>query len=182
MNRRSNVVLGLLALLFAPASSFAQDEPKGGLIVTAPTAVGFIWHVSDSIAIRPDFGFSLSSTDSSTSETSSTVTSIGVSVLFSVARRDDLDIYVTPRFSWSHSSTDIESPSSPFDAETSGDAVSFGGGVGAQYRFGRRFGVFGEAGVIYSDQHSEGESTLSSFESDGSSFSLRTVVGVAIYF
>jgi hypothetical protein len=182
MNRRWNVVLGLLLLLFAPASSFAQDEPKGGLIITAPTAVGFIWHVTDTVAVRPDFGFSLSSNDSSGSETSSTVTSIGVNVLFSLARRDDLDIYVTPRFSWSHSSSDIESTTSPIDAETSGNAVAFGGGVGAQYRFGRRFGVFGEAGFIYTDLHSEGESTLSSFESDGSSFALRTVVGVAIYF
>jgi len=39
MNRRWNVLLGLLILLSVPASSFGQDEPKGGLIVTAPTAL-----------------------------------------------------------------------------------------------------------------------------------------------
>ena len=184
MNRRWNLVLGLLAVLFAPASSFAQDEPKAGLIVTAPTAVGFIWHASDRLAVRPDFSFALSNTDSSTgtTDTSATVTSFGVSVLFFLARRDDLGIYVTPRFSWSHSNTEIESSGSLLEAETSGNAVSFGGGVGGLYRFGRRFGVFGEAGLIYTDQHSEGESSLSSFESDGSSFGVRTVVGVALYF
>jgi hypothetical protein len=181
--RRWTLVLGLLVVLFAPASSFAQDDPKGGLIVTAPTAVGFIWHATESVAIRPDFNFSVSGSDSSTSltETSATTASIGVSVLFFLARHDDLGIYVAPRFTWSHSNTTIET-SSPVDAENSGDGVSVSGSVGGHYRFGRRFGVFGEAGLIYANQHSEGQSTLTTFESDASSFGVRTAVGVALYF
>jgi hypothetical protein len=184
MNRRWNVLLGLLILLSAPASSFGQDEPKGGLIVTAPTAIGFIWHATDRVALRPDFNFSVTDTDSGSglSTSSGSAVNVGVSVLFFVARHDDLGIYVSPRFTFGHSSSELESSTVPLNSEQSGDSWSVAGSIGGHYRLGRRFGVFGEAGLLFSDADSEGSSTLTNFESSASAFGLRSAVGVAVYF
>ena len=44
-------------LLFIGTSANAQEKGEKGLVIAYPTSVGFIWNVTDRIAIRPDVSF-----------------------------------------------------------------------------------------------------------------------------
>ena len=55
--KKSTVLLFLsiiAILLFIATSAQAQQKGQTGLVMAYPTSVGFIWNVTDRVAIRPD--------------------------------------------------------------------------------------------------------------------------------
>jgi hypothetical protein len=80
-----------LALLGMGATgAAAQDEGKVGITMGYPAAVGIIWHVSDTVAIRPELSFSGSSSETdraeniTDSESDGWTLGTGISALFYV--------------------------------------------------------------------------------------------------
>ena len=148
MNGRSAYLAGLGVLLgglmATPAS--AQEAGHVGVTVSAPSAIGVIWHVTPRVAIRPDLSFSFNESDAEVTDISSQSFSLGGSVLFYTGRWDNLQTYVTPRLSYSWSSSSIEGSGSTLDATQDGWGLS--GSFGAQYTLGTRFAVFAEAGCF----------------------------------
>jgi hypothetical protein len=184
MNRCSSCTLGLLTLLCLPGSLFAQDKGQKGVVVTTPTAVGMIWHASDRIALRPDFSFSTSKSDSANDESDSSTTgvNVGVSALFYVRQWDDLRAYVSPRFSYSRARATVDLNGTRITESTS-TVYGIAGALGAQYSLGRRFGVFGEAGLLFSDQRTETETNVVPVpDRNTASLSMRSTLGIILYF
>ena len=183
MNGRKTCVTGLLALMgwsLAGAAS-AQDKGDVGLTISAPSAIGVIWHATDRLAIRPDVSFTFSETDGDDGllpDISSSSISFGVSALFYTHRWDDLRLYVSPRLTYGHGSTSISNGIS-----TDSDLSSWGlaGSIGGQYALGSRFAVFAEAGMAYASQESQSSISLAP---DRTTWTLgsRTAIGGVIYF
>ena len=53
--------LVLAGLMTTPVA--AQEKGDMGLTISAPSAIGVIWHVSEKVAVRPEVSFSFSETD-----------------------------------------------------------------------------------------------------------------------
>ena len=102
------------------------------------------------------------------------------SVLFYTGRWDNLQTYVTPRLSYSWSSSSIEGSGSTLDATQDGWGLS--GSFGAQYTLGTRFAVFAEAGLLYSSQTTETPSSFGNNERTSWTFGTRTAIGATLYF
>ena len=183
MNGRSAYLVGLGVLLasLAAAPASAQEPGDVGVTVSAPSAIGFIWHVTPRVAVRPDLSFSFSESDvDQGTDLNSSAFTLGTSVLFYTGRWDNLQTYVAPRLSYSWSSSSFEGPGNNID--TSQDAWSLSGAFGAQYMLGTRFAVFGEAGLAYSSQTAETPTSFGDNERTTWSFGTRTVVGATLYF
>src|SRR3954467_11273257 len=95
----------VIACLFtgAAVAANAQDAPRVGLTTGYPGSIGILWHTSERTAVRPEFSFSTNSSSSqslidATSDFSSV--SAGISVLFFSPLRDNLRIYLAPRFGY----------------------------------------------------------------------------------
>jgi hypothetical protein len=183
MNGRSAYLAGLGLLLagltVTPAS--AQEAGDIGVTVSAPSAIGVIWHVTPRLAIRPDLAFSFGESDGegSSPDLSSHTVSLGGSVLFYTGRWDNFQTYVTPRlsYSWSSSSSD---GSGDFDATQ--NAWGLSGAFGGQYALGTRFAVFAEAGLAFSSQTAETSSSFGGNDRTSWAFGTRTAVGATLYF
>ena len=176
--------LCLVALMAAPALAAAQDTRKVGITIAYPASIGVLWHASDKIAIRPDF--TISGSSSQTDATNITLDSdglgvnFGVSALFYLRTYDRLRTYITPRFSYGHSSTTANT--SNLINETSSqdtNAVSGSGSFGAQYNLSDRFSLFGELGFAYS--HATSKNSLSGTKGTSNNWGLRSGVGVVFY-
>ena len=185
------VPLAVVFALLCPARVGAQETGPVGVVMGYPASVGVIWHASDRIAIRPEVTFSFMSGDSSASTgsvvttSSATAVGFGVSGLLYLGAKSDLRMYVSPRFSYGRNSSSAESAPGDSRSENSSDNYSLAGSFGAQYALGKRFGVFGEVGVVYAWQTSSFSSTAANVignESSGNSVSTRTAVGVTVYF
>jgi hypothetical protein len=173
--------LGLVLVGLAATPASAQEAGDVGVTVSAPSAIGVIWHVTPRQAIRPDLSFSFSETDADQgADISSQLVSIGGSVLFYTGRWDNLQTYVTPRLSYSWSSTNIDGPGADFDTSQNGWGLS--GAFGAQYALGGRFAVFAEAGLVFTSQTSETPSSVSDNERTSWGLGTRTLVGATLYF
>ena len=101
--------LVLAGLMTTPAA--AQEKGDIGLTISAPSALGVIWHVSERVAIRPEMSFSFSETDAESStltDVSSHSFTLAGSALFYLGRSESLQTYFSPRltYSWAGSSTD----------------------------------------------------------------------------
>jgi len=171
----------VISVLFGSSTSaFAQDKGKVGLTMGYPSSVGILFHVTDKIAIRPEFNFAQSSSDIETlivdSESSSWAIGTGVSALFYLRAWDDTQLYVSPRFTYTHNST-----SSEIGSEASSNSWGLMGSVGAQHKLGTRFAVFGEVGLGYS-RSTIGAGSLVVGEATASTLATRTGVGVILYF
>jgi hypothetical protein len=165
---RSSILLSALA---CASPVFAQSDAKVGLAMGTPTALSIIWHVSDRLALRPEFNFSSSNTENDFSGTtfdSSTVTP-GVSALFYLSTWDNVRAYVSPRYTFSH----LSARSSSGSSQTS-DGHALAGSIGAQFTPHRRFGVYGEIGLGYAASDSG--------DASQSSVGLRHAVGAILYF
>jgi len=182
MNARSRCGLALFVLCLAAAPSWAQEPGDKGITISAPSAIGFIWHLSPRVAIRPEVSFSFGGVDGegSTPDLSSHSFSLGAGALFYTGHWDNLRTYVSPRLSYHWNSSSYESGMTTID--TTNDAWSFAGSFGAQYSLGTRFAVFGEAGVQYGTATSEAPSVFGSVERTTWSFGTRTQLGVNFYF
>jgi hypothetical protein len=175
------LVAVVVAVLFGSSTpAFAQEKGKVGLTMGYPSSFGIIFHVTDKIAIRPEFNFAQSSSDLETiiGDTSSSTWTIGtgVSALFYLRAWDDTQLYVSPRWTYSHNST-----SNQIGTEASSNAWGLAGLVGAQHKLGTRFALFGEVGFGYS-RSTLGAGSLTVGEATASTYGTRTGVGVILYF
>jgi len=158
------LVLAVVLLLWSRAAAFAED-PKVGVLLGYPTAFGLIWQVSERVALRPDLTFSFASGESSLSTSDNTAVGVGLSGLFYTHRWDNARVYLSPRVTYSHSTTSSGpvAPNSPGVTVSSIDGrnsvYSVSGSVGAEYHLHRHVGLFGETGFAYS--HSQTTSTSS---------------------
>ena len=206
-------MLFVLTVLAVPSAVHAQDTPKVGVTMGYPSAVGILWHVADSVALRPEVTLTRSSGESNGNDLSPTVTTdgttaVGVSIgaLFYLGRKDAFRPYISPKFSYSRSSTSSAVNSNtilgPSTSESTLSAYAGAASVGGQYALGRRFGVFGEVGLAYTRTNTALTSTFTTtgfvlingaltqtvrqqtLQSSARSNLLgtRTAVGVIVYF
>ena len=175
--RRARVLsLAVVCGLVTASAVSAQDAGKVGITIGYPAAAGVVWHVTDTVAIRPDFRISGSSTEPGGIDGWTLGT--GVSALVYVGSVDNVRTYFSPRFDYQHSTTTI----SVLGIETTRNANAWGlgGSFGAQYNPNRRFGVFGEIGFGYSRLKTEPLSPTIE-ESTGHGWGTRAGVGVIFY-
>lgn len=179
--RRSFVALFVTCLCAVPLTASAQEKGKVGVTMGYPAAVGFLWHASEKIAVRPEFNFSHSSTDTPFGEGSSDSVGLGVTALFYTAKWDNVAAYIAPRFAWTHSTGRSESDfGGDIENESNADSYNYSGSFGAQAWIGTRFSVYGEVGFAFS--HGTADSSLGSGESKGKGFNIRSGVGAVFYF
>ncbi len=173
--------IGCLFTVAAVAAN-AQDAPRVGLTTGYPGSIGILWHTSERTAVRPEFSFTTNSSSSqslvdATSDFSSV--SGGISVLLFSPVRDNLKLYVAPRFAYTVTTGNSDL------TESTTDSYSIGGVFGGHYALGRRFAVFGEAGLQYNHQTSSVTTSIGAAirtTGRGDSVGTRTGVGVVIYF
>jgi hypothetical protein len=183
MNRRSGYVVGLGVLVASLAARRASAQEPGavGVTISAPSAIGVIWHATPRMAVRPDLSFSFSESDAEVgTDINSSSFTLGTSVLFYTGRWDNLQTYLAPRVSYSWSSSSIDG--SGADLSSSQDGWSLSGTFGAHYLLGTRFAVFAEAGLAYSSTTAETATSFGDNERTTWAFGTRTLVGATLYF
>jgi hypothetical protein len=181
-------LLALGLVLGAVATAHAQEPGHVGLTIAHPAAVGFIWHATDRVAIRPDLSVSRTRSETRGSPgpfvTSSTArgSSIGVGVsalVYLQPRGPRFRTYVAPRVGYSRGQSTSVSPSG-FEARSTTTGRAWGLSYGAQYLATDRFGVFGEAGL--GGSFTRLTSTATQLRTTGHSWGTRGGVGVTVYF
>lgn len=206
MNQRRVFVSALIAIaavaVYATGAS-AQERGQVGLSMGYPGSIGIVWHVSDAVAVRPDFQFRGTSIGDDSGETTTTV-GIGISGLVYVAKRDALHMYVSPRFAYTRTTAELSAAvytdlsasivSSVTQVprvtlptlKTTSSTKTIAGSFGAQYAVHKRFSVFGEAGLSYSTLDTSYPSTLALItvpDYDGPrTWGTQTAAGVIVYF
>jgi hypothetical protein len=133
----------------------------------------------------------------STSRTSNDTwnVSVGLSALFYFHEWDALRAYVSPRVAYTrgtiHSSTTtilpiviaVFPPPPPTAVTNTASTTMSGyltsGSFGAEYSFGRRFAIFGEIGLAYTDSTT---TTRPDFSASSRGFGTRSGVGAMFYF
>lgn len=179
-------VFAVLLLSPSPAGAAPQDPSGAGLTIGHPGSVGVLWHVSERVAIRPEFQFSYLSSETTAGEFGSAVSSSGwtvapgVSALFYLRRFDNLRTYVCPRFTFSRSTSEFETGSLGSAARSTNRSYSGTASFGTQYSFGQKFSIFAEVGLGMT--RTTGESALSTARSTGHQWTTRTGVGAVFYF
>lgn len=171
------------ALAMVPSQALAQEEGRIGVTMGYPSAVGVLWHVTEDVAIRPEFTFSWSSSESGFGESDGFSLGTGISALFYTSRSDSLATYFSPRYSFARTNTQRTFEGDEFiepEIETTARGHAFSGSFGAQYFLGSRFSMFGELGLTYS--RSKASTDLNDDESKSSSFGLGSNIGVVLYF
>lgn len=185
MKRRRAAVLVLPVLLIAQsAPALAQDKGDVGISMGYPASVGVVFHLTDSVALRPEISFTHISSDSDSAfgdlSTDNYTYEIGISGLLYVGRWDKLRAYVTPGYAYRRTGGSNDVSVFPEVGSTTVSGHNFQGSFGAQYSLHEKFSVFGEAGLRYFTQQ-----TRSSFSNGGvdfRSFGSRGAVGVIFYF
>jgi len=197
------LLVGTLAAVVSASSASAQDAGSFGVSMGHPTGVGVVWQITDRIAVRPELdlfiggastGVSLGFGDPSGAITSSSSSSnlhtigYGLSALFTVYREENLSVYVAPQYL--HFSTKSEHVQEytifgmpqreTTENSSSGHTVS--GSLGARYRLGNRFGVFGEVGLSRDWEDVTSPIFPSMTEGGYSNYELRSGVGVVLWF
>jgi hypothetical protein len=170
-----------------PSVSAAQDEHRVGVTMGYPASVGVLWHVSRRVAVRPEFSFTKTSNeftsalDTTTLGTASAV-GVGVSGIFYLRQMDKLRTYVSPRFTYTRSTTTTEGSGVLNASRGTGNGYSAIGAFGAQYALSGRFSLFGEVGAGYSGQKSSSDSGSFGSTSVSHTWASRTGIGVVLYF
>ena len=180
---RGSAVFAVAMLLGMAGPASAQDK-KVGLTMGYPSAFGVLWHVTDKVAIRPELsvaGGSAETNSSGFSANSDTNTiATGVSALFYLNTADKLRTYVSPRFTYSHASTDQDLSSiTNSTATNTSNNTSGQGSFGAQYYLSNRFAVFGELGVGFG--HTESKSNVTTTKNTAWAWGTRSAVGIVFY-
>jgi hypothetical protein len=191
MKFRGAASAAALLSVLSCGTSLAQDASRVGVAMGYPASVGVIWEATNRIAIRPEVTFSFVSGDSSTATGTPAGTSrswtvgVGASALFYLGGTGDLRTYISPRFSYGHNSSSSELAPGGSSSENAGSTYSVTGSFGAQYALGKRFSVFGEAGLAYAWQTSSFSSTAANVigtTSTANSVGTRTAIGVIVFF
>ncbi len=187
--RRAAVCFLPIVLLLAVADASAQDKGKTGITMGYPPSVGFVFHVSDRLAIRPELDLSVSSGESDSfsggsggNSSDGSRVGVGFSALFYLRPTDKLRPYVAPRYVFAHTNSSSDSPLG--GSESTITSHAFGGFFGAQSSLHDRFSVFGEVGVIHTFGSTKSElgSGIATLRSESRVTSARTGVGVIFYF
>jgi hypothetical protein len=166
----------LVFVLAACGTAKAQEAGQVGITMGFPASVGVIFHATDKVAVRPEFTFTRSSTDSGPIHASAWSIGTGVSALFYLGSFDRVHPYVSPRFSYTRSSSSAEG--SAISSTTSNGTGVFGS-FGAQYSPSAKFSVFGETGFGYTSNSSK--SDASGIELKNHTWGTRAGVGVIFY-
>lgn len=200
-----------LIVIAVPAAR-AQEKGQIGMTMGYPSSVGMIVHLTDRIAVRPDFRFITTSQDDNLIDDSSHTLGFGISGLIYLTKDDALRTYVTPRFLYNRTtsesslaySTSIDLIGSigstiglpgtsiipaPTTYSTTSTNKAFSGSFGAQYSLHKRFSVFGEVGVAYNwssldfDFGDFGRIGIPESLTDGPhTWASQSAVGVILYF
>ena len=184
--RRHVIAVLFFSLVLLPAAAAAQERGQTGLVAGFPVSFGFIWHASDKLAVRPDLTFSFSTSESETSilgfpstEVSGHSFTLGTTVLWYLAKHDNVRTYVAPRFAYSHSSTEV-SLGSAAPSKTNG--VTLSANFGAQYTPVRKFAAFGEIGYGFNRAKSKFSTPIATSENTSRGWAPRGAVGIIYYF
>jgi hypothetical protein len=169
-------VLTWCLLLARAVAVAAQDQGRVGLTMWYPVGVGVVFGLSDRIALRPDFSLTRRVTEGITENTVNTW-GVGLSALLYLQKSDSLSTYVSPRVAFRRS-TERWQQYEPREVVI--DSWQASGSLGAQYALVRRFTVFGEVGLAYTDQYSTGP--IYGFFRKSQTWELRTIVGVTLLF
>ena len=169
--RVPGLVLGMTLLGCAAAG--AQEHGKVGVTMGYPASIGVIFHATDKVAIRPELSFAKNTIDGVRLNSENWNIGTGVSALFYLASHEHVHTYVSPRFTYTRSSTNIGG------SDTTSTAWGALGSFGAQYSPTPKFSVFGEVGIGYTRQRSE--SGLTGLQIKGNSVGSRTGVGIIFY-
>jgi hypothetical protein len=178
MCQRLALIVASLSLL-APVTAAAQDKTFG-ITMGFPTSVGVFLKVSDTVAVRPEFRFTLTSDDD---DQDASGYGTGVTALFYLKTADALRLYVAPRFAYERLNTEDRGF---FTFETASNVYSLSGLFGAQYLLGDRFLVYGEVGLRFG--YSSGQDTVTgptfsnSSDSFGHSWGSTGGVGIVVFF
>jgi hypothetical protein len=169
--------------LLAAAPAFAQEKGDNGVTMGYPLSVGFVTHVSDRVALRPELQLSFASADTNTGfdfvGTTSNLVGAGISALIYIGEPDKLRTYVSPRYVFTRSEITIESPFGT-RSENINNSHSLIVSFGAQYALHERFSVFGEVGVASTfDRRKSGQTPI---RAETTTVSTRTGAGIVFYF
>jgi opacity protein-like surface antigen len=181
-----------VAVLLFPIPAAAQESGQAGLAIGFPGSIGIIWHASGAVAVRPDFSFSRTESESglpSGLETSSWALGVAASALFYTGKvRDDVRTYFSPRFGYTRTTVDSNPTVASLTSGSHANSYQYSGSFGVQYSPTRRFSVYGEAGLAYARSESTftSTSTVPGFSASGrttsSSFGTRAGIGAVLYF
>lgn len=188
MMNRVPIALLLSLLALVPRTAGAQERGQVGVAMGYPTTVAFVWHVSDTLAIRPEVSFIHTSSESENSiqgdifrrsSNDSWNASVGASAFWYFRGADRVRPYFSPRVAFAHNSSD--SSTNEGDPRTS-NTLSASGSFGAQYTPVRKLAVYGEIGYGFARGWSEFRDPFATSKNSGWAWSPRTSVGVIFYF
>lgn len=193
----SALLAGVMTMAAQPAA--AQGAGTVGVTMGYPGALGVVWHITDRLALRPDVAITRTDAETvttptgsfagvpgltSTSRSESWGSTVGLSALVTVSTIDRLRLYLVPRVAYSRTTADnetgLEGALSGYESTTTG--VTASGSFGTQLSLHDRFAVFGELGLQYSTQSTTSDFLGARNESEGTSFGLRSAIGVTFYF
>jgi opacity protein-like surface antigen len=146
----------------------AQDTNRVALVVGLH-GLGVLVPISSTTAVRLDGALS----KTSTGDFHAWNESVGMSALFYLRSWDALRSFVGPRVSYSYSSSTGGATAKTWTGQLF---------VGAEYALGRRFGVFGEAGLSYGRTTSTRVSPTNEIFPTTPSTSWSTMNGVGLLF
>jgi hypothetical protein len=164
--------LVLTLSLASGSAAQAQDAGQAGITVGYPAAIGVIWHLGESFALRPDFSF-LAGTNPSISVFTTTA---AVSAIVYMSKPDTVRAYLSPRIGYQRDSSRPTDPSSP-DSPATGTYI-VGGSAGVEVLVQKRIAIFGETGAAYSRSSTTFGDTTSTLQT----FGTRAGVGMIFYF
>jgi hypothetical protein len=159
----------------------AQNKGQLGLTVNNSGAFGVLWNVTNRFALQSDILFSRASFDVPLTTSRSHMYTVGIKGLIYVHRWESLSVYIAPRLAV------VRINSSTLISEGLGESLSttyqYIGSTGLQYGLSRRFSVFGEIGLSFSDmdEHSNAVGNRLASSSEGKSVSPTGGVGIIFY-
>lgn len=174
-----------LFLLLLPGLAGAQDQGDAGITLGHPGTIGVLWHVSDRVAVRPEFGFSYTSSESTIGDeiaaTSTGWTLVpGISAVVYLQRYERLRTYFSPRFTFARSTNSFEADPSAPTAKSTNKSYSGVASFGTHYSFTEKLSLFAELGLGVT--RTTGSSALSPAKTGAYQWATRTGVGVVFYF
>lgn len=190
--RRAARLLLPIAFLLAAGTAYAQAPPEeqqfprvaltiGWLPSSSATLgassgiIGIVYERSERLAFRPELSFGTTFDRRSGDTLGPDTWSMGVAVTVQgyVARKDNLGIYVGPRFGYSRTSNMGYSTNSVYTAGLS---------LGLQYSLTRRISVYGEAGALYAFSKTSQTGSAMPYSSSQHSINSRSALGLCLYF
>jgi hypothetical protein len=173
-----------VVLLLAVADASAQEKGKTGIAMGYPASVGFVAHVTERFAIRPELNVTFGTTETDSlfggNAFESSTVGVGFTALFYLRSTDKLRPYISPRYGFSRTKSSSDSPLSLTESTATSHTVA--GFFGAQYSLHDRFSVFGDVGVSHSFDSREVGVGSGDVRSENRVTGIRSGVGVIFYF